>query len=845
MSRVSEGIPAFGQWAKQRRLSLALTQAVLAKSIGCAVATLQKIEQGARTPSAQVAELLAHALRLQEDDVPAFVAAARSGVAPVFRTVISAAARVDDLLGRDAQFALLASTLVERKHRIVTLTGPGGIGKTSLALALAHALSGQFEAGARVVSLAEAHTPELVLGVTIRALVTEANIASLPALLKALRTRRQLIVFDNFEHVLPAAELVEQLATVAPGVVLLVTSREALGVLGEYVVEVRSLPRDAARALFIRHAQLADPRWRLSPDDTPIIDALCRAFDGLPLAIQLCAARVAVMPPALLFRRLLSEQGLPRIDLAADGLSDLPLRQHSLEDTIRWSYDLLSDAEQHAFQRMAVFVGGAELRAAEALLGEPTSAWNLLAALIQKSLLVRNRAPGGPRFAPLETVRAFAIRQAAREGTWEAIQRDHLRYYLALAEANEQLTSFPERIAAQESEAPNLYAAMSYAWRNDAVSAMRLFRAMLKFWRTRVRFGDQLSLAEEGLAGLPDDAHGWLGELQLQAGSACIALERIDDAAQHLTQADSLLQLDSSAAALWLWRVRDLQGLLAERCGDLEGAITLHRAAAALSPTPAEAARTNIHVGRAAAMSGRFAEAETVLEQAMAMLRPEDENMALALLLLAHVRTMLGKLDDAASLLLRCEALAESFRFYDWRGGIYQAQGSLAYLRGDPGAALRALDQARVEYAAITDDMPALMRCERVRALLHIEAGRCEVGLPLLCTSLQGVRFAGTSVAGIAALSGLAAVLRWAGQDTAAGAALAYVAHTLATQDLRARVFVDATPLELVYVRNSVQRFGSAHTNSELGMSLDDAIARAVKALKDSSTQRVAVCKAD
>jgi transcriptional regulator with XRE-family HTH domain len=189
MSRDAEGIPTFGAWAKQRRLTLNLTQAALARSIGCAVATLQKIEQGARTPSEQIAGLLARALNISEADIPAVVAAARSGVAPVLRTPTPALARVDDLIGRDGQLAALAELLLRGEHRVVTLIGPGGVGKTALALALAHALGAHFESGARVVSLADARTPELVPGVAISALTPEAGSGALPALLNALRAQ--------------------------------------------------------------------------------------------------------------------------------------------------------------------------------------------------------------------------------------------------------------------------------------------------------------------------------------------------------------------------------------------------------------------------------------------------------------------------------------------------------------------------------------------------------------------------------------------------------------------------------------------------------------------------------
>jgi predicted ATPase/DNA-binding XRE family transcriptional regulator len=833
MSRDAEGVPAFGAWAKQRRLALELTQAALAQSIGCAVATLQKIEQGARTPSEQIAGLLARAFHIPEADIPAVVVAARSGVAPVLRAPRPALTRVDDLIGRDAQLAELAGLLLDDASRVVTLIGPGGVGKTSLALALAHALGAHYASGARVVSLADARTPGLVTGVAASALAPDAGIGTLPALLNVLKVRKQLIVFDNFEHVLPAADIVEQIAAAAPGVQLVITSREALGVRGERIIPVRPLSGKSAHALFVRHAQLADPRWQPTPDDAAVIDALCGAFDNLPLAIRLCAARVVVMPPAVLLQRLLTVQGVPRIELAADGLSDLPRRHHSLDETIRWSYNLLSEPERTAFQRMAVFAGGADLLAAEAVLGGEggeIEAWNLLTALLQKSLIVRTTPADSdaPRFAPFETLRVFAARQAAREGTWAAIQDDHLRYFAVLAEANEGLTPFNARIAAQARETPNFYAALSYAWRRDPDAGMRLFRALIKFWRARVRFGEQLLMAEQGLAGLPETEHPARGELHMQAGSACIALERIDDAEAHLARAGELLDRDPEAARTLMWRVRDLQGLVAERRGDLDASLALHQAAASMTTQPGEIVRAQMHAGRAAAMSGRFELAEAMLTAVCAALSAEDENVLLASLLLAHSQMMLGKLDTAETVLNRCLAQTASISLYDWTGAMHLALCSVAYLRGDTDEALRAADRARTEFAAISGGFSALPRCDRVRALLLIERGDTAAGLALLRATLLGERFADNSVAGVAVLAGFALGFDQSGRRAAAGVAAARVTHAFAQIDLTRRVFVDASPVELEFARRVSRRLAGVVAPADAPVALNAALAQAM-----------------
>jgi tetratricopeptide (TPR) repeat protein len=382
---------------------------------------------------------------------------------------------------------------------------------------------------------------------------------------------------------------------------------------------------------------------------------------------------------------------------------------------------------------------------------------------------------------------------------------------------------------------------MAHAWRVEPAAGLRLFRALLKFWRARLRFGDQLAVATDGLNALATDAttRAVRAELHMQSGSACIALERIDEADAHIAQSDALLSGDALAAQTLLWRVCDLQGLLAQRRGDLDGALALHQRAATLAPRPAEATRAKMHVGRAAAMSGRFAEAETVLVEVCDALAPEDENSLLASLLLAHTWTMLDKLDAAARLLARCQTLSETFRLYDWRGAIHMAQGALFYLRGDTDAALCSADAARVEFAAIADPMPVLANCDFVRSLLMLERGDLATGLPIVRAYASGRRFAEDSVAGVAALAGLAIGLSAAGSHVDAEAAASRIAIASASIDLPRRVFADASPIELAFAKRVMTRFGarSEAPAASAELTLNDAIARALARLQIANTR--------
>jgi predicted ATPase len=364
------------------------------------------------------------------------------------------------LIDREPELAQAVALLQREDVGLVTLTGPGGVGKTRLALQVAAELAPQFAVGAAFISLASLTDPKLVVPTVARALgLSEVgNEAALDErLLEYLRPREVLLVLDNTEQLLATtAPLAAQALELAPRLKLLVTSREPLRVRDEQIVPVQplALPDPAqvpdlaqlseipSVALFVERAREANPAFALTPDNAATIVELCQRLDGLPLALELAAARVALLTPTALLARL--ERRLP---LLSRGARDLPQRQQTLRNTIAWSYDLLEAGEQQLFRHLAVFVGGFTLEAVQAVcLPDATGASSeqgdeegavleQLAQLLDKSLVQTQQGTSGePRFTLLETIREYAAEQlqASREGA--AVQERHVQYFLRLAE---------------------------------------------------------------------------------------------------------------------------------------------------------------------------------------------------------------------------------------------------------------------------------------------------------------------------------------------------------------------------------------------------------------------------
>ncbi len=407
------------------------------------------------------------------------------------------------LIGREGEVADAVDLLRRDGVRLVTLTGPGGVGKTRLAIRVAEEVGSDVADGAAFMDLAPLADPGLVAPTVAAALgLREAGDRPVAErLAEALRNRHLLLVLDNFEHLLEAAPLVSRLLAACPGVTVLATSREPLRLSAERVVAVPplALPDPALLAeemagvdavrLFVERAEAVKADFALTDEHAPAVAEVVRRLDGLPLAIELAAARVAHLPPSALLARL--EHRLP---LLTDGARDLPARQRTMRDAIAWSHDLLTEAEQTLFRRLAVFAGGFSLEAAEAI-ADPTGDLGLdvldgIASLVAKSLLRPADGPGGdPRYRMLETVREFGLGRLQTRGEADRARRTHAAYFLGLAEQAEPemyspaLRRWLDRLQA---EYPNLRAALEYFDEaGDATSELRLGAALIEFWWQR------------------------------------------------------------------------------------------------------------------------------------------------------------------------------------------------------------------------------------------------------------------------------------------------------------------------------------------------------------------------
>ena len=424
------------------------------------------------------------------------------------------------LIDREREIALVRDLLMRDDVGVVTLTGLGGVGKTRVAIQAATELASQFRDGVAFVSLALLKTPELVVQTLAQALqVSETPGQALSeSLLNYLRTKQLLLVLDNVEQIISAAPLVTQALERASRLKVLVTSREALRLIPERVVPLQPLPlpdpgqlpdletlaQVPSIALFLERARAVNPGFTLTTDNVAAIIGICRRLDGLPLALELAAARLSVFAPDALLARMEY-----RLSLLTQGARDLPLRQQTLRNTLAWSYDLLSEREQQVFRHLAVFVGSFSMEAVESVctdeLHDGNEVMERVTELVEKSLIELADAGGAvPRFRMLDTVKEYALEQLAANGEEEAVKRRHVDYYLYLAETAEPHLLRPERgvwLERLDRTHDNLRAALTWSSEHAALgTGLRLAGALTWYWYLRGNLQEGRTFLERFLA---------------------------------------------------------------------------------------------------------------------------------------------------------------------------------------------------------------------------------------------------------------------------------------------------------------------------------------------------------